>query len=222
MRSLSLLTAPSAVLLWLLSTGMFAAEPDAGAPDGGVSAKSDAPPPLSFKVKSGIVELRVRAEGEQLATVYWDDFGARKAVYSTSTVPTDGGAVSRQRVELFSGGWHSIFDPAKGTGEKRRQVGPVPGFATPNPAGLPPHVRKKYAFQSLPPRKVLGKDCEGYSMNVLGVAVSAWTWNGIPMYSETRPPGGKATITEVTSVKLGEKVPAEKFQVPPGVKLEER
>jgi len=90
-------------------------------------------------------------------------------------------------------------------------------------AVMGPAMMKDAKTKDLPSRQVLDKSCAGKEVTVASMRITTrmWTWKGIPLRSEMESQGGgKPIVIEVSSLNVGP-VPAEKFQVPTGVKIQD-
>ena len=76
------------------------------------------------------------------------------------------------------------------------------------------------AVKELPAKDFIGKPCKGTEGEAMVMIVRAWTWKGILLHPETLSAkgGGKPIAVNVTKISE-EAVPAEKFEVPAGVKF---
>jgi hypothetical protein len=164
-----------------------------------------------FEVKSGSYEMTAMQGQKQV--VYFDDFGAKKATYTTMAI-IPGQETHTLEIELPDGTRYSIdLDQKTGTRMKL-----PPEMAAMMATTMGPAMLKDAKARDLPPKEFLGRKCEGKEGEAMGMLVRAYSWKGIPVHSEVGARGAKPMVTEVTKLAEGP-VPAEKFQVPPGVKI---
>jgi hypothetical protein len=205
------------------SNSSSAAEPAAS------SAASDlamsAPPASSgvsahrYQIKSGIVQMTSSATDQMLLTLYFDDYGAKRA-----TVTTTQGRTSRsEAVAIEANGYHTEYDAVKKTGIRRKAERGAPG--DPAPGMLPIDVenmsestKKQLNVHELPPKTIDGKTAAGYEMRTAGLYVRAWVWKGLPLYSEALV-GATPIVVATKSVQADVAVAADKFEVPRDVKI---
>jgi hypothetical protein len=167
-----------------------------------------------YEVKSGILE---RAVPMTTQVVYFDDYGLKKATYSTMEM--GGPASHKLDLELPDGTTYEIdLDDKTGT---MMRIPPEAGQAM--AAAMAPAMLKDVKVKDLPAKEFLGRKCKGTEGEALGMLTRAWTYKGIMLYSEVSSAAakgsGKPMIFRTTKLTEGP-VPAEKFKVPAGVKIQ--
>jgi hypothetical protein len=180
-----------------------------------------AAPKGPFGVKSGIVESETDMMGKQTQVLYFDDYGTKTATRTTTEVTMFGITNRSVAVSISAGGEQIEYDPEKKTGHSRKAGGSA-ASAVPDPAALDAKMRAEYKYEEQPDRTYLGKVCKGFAIEVMkGTPMRAWTWKGIPLYTETRVGNGLVTM-KATSLQVDVAVPADKFTVPSDVKITPR
>ncbi len=169
------------------------------------------PPKGPFGIKSGIVEMTTDFMGDQKQTLYFDDYGRKQALYTTTTVTMFGMTQTSHSVSINADGKSTEIDVEKKTAT-RRSAAP-PASSLPDVAQLTEKMKKDYKLEPLPEREILGRKCQGFGMVVMGMPIKGWTWKGLPMLTMTRVGNGMVTV-KVVSLQEDVAVPAEKFAVP--------
>lgn len=166
-----------------------------------------------YEVRSGTYETRTMGVTD---VVYFDEYGRKQARYSTVSF---GGmpATHKLAIELPDGTSYDIdLDARTGT---RMRIPPETAQAM--AAAMAPHLTKDAKVKDLPARTYLGRSCKGIQAEAMGMVSRTWTWKGIPVHSEVgSAAAGKPIVVEVTKLAEGP-VPAEKFQVPAGVAIQD-
>ncbi len=208
-----------------------AATPDAAGADSSKaadSAKSSAASPApavpgttaparKYDVQSGSYEMKSTALGGITQHYYFDDYGAREAVFTTAK----GAKPPREMVDVTVNGEKISYDLMTKFGNRMtapngNQVG---GGRLLRASEFTDSMKSAFKFNRLPPRTVLEKEATGYEFEFQGVKIKAWTWNQIPMYVETDMGTGRPIVMEATKVDLESPVPAGKFTVPSDIKF---
>lgn len=181
----------------------------------GVTSKGSVPNTV-FPGKSGIIEWKGNLVGEMTATLYFDDYGAKRATYSTTNTTAGRHQLTIHEVEIEADGWIMLYDPDGKTGTRMRRVGTRPLAAS---VGITEIPEDAPGIEEIEPRTVLGKETRGYAMDSGGRLIRSWTWRRIPMRTEFKRPGGEPTYMEVTRVELDVDIPADRFAVPADVEI---
>jgi hypothetical protein len=182
----------------------------------GAKAAAQPSPKGPYDLKSGTIEYKSDFMGETKVIVHFDDYGAREARYSTSTIKVGGKSSVTSDVSIRTPQKAIRYDGIKKTGTSTR--GSVPERQD-EMALAPKEVRDRYKFQELPDRVILGRTCKGGSIEPSkGFPVRTWTWKGIPLLTQTAAGGGTMTL-EAVRIDLEDPVPPEKFEPPDGLKL---
>lgn len=190
------------------------------------SKASPSTPAGKYSTKSGVIEWKADLFGETSIVLYFDDYGAKQASYTTTTVSMFGQTSTTNKVEITVDGWTTSFDPDEGTGVRRRGSGSGLGGMPTLPdakelAQLKAEDRKRYGFEELPARTIFGKEARGYAMSAMGMKIRGWSWENIPMRLEADMGGKEPMVMEIARLDLGAPVPADKFAVPAGLEITE-
>jgi hypothetical protein len=154
-------------------------------------------------------------------TMYIDDHGRRTATYTTVEMTMFGETIRMSSVEIYRDGWQYNIDLDEGTGTRTRRARPLTGSAVPDVARLTAEMRDRYKFKELGRKEILGRMCDGYEMEAMGMKIVTWNWHNIPMYSETDMGGTEPMVMRVVSIETDVAVPSDKFDVPPDMVITE-
>jgi hypothetical protein len=167
-----------------------------------------------YEVKSGILE---QAAPMTTQVVYFDDYGLKKATYTTMEMM---GAPASHKLDLeLPDGTTYEIDLDDKTGTMMRIP---PEAAQAMAAAMAPAMLKDVKVKDLPAKEFLGRKCKGAEGEAMGMLTRAWTYKGIILYSEVSSAAagpGKPIVFRATKLTEGP-VPAEKFKVPAGVKIQ--
>ncbi len=182
-----------------------------------VVASKSSDPNTVFPVKSGIIEWKSDMMGDITITLYFDDHGAKRATYTTTKVEIMRTTHTSREVEIEADGWRINYDldEKTGTRQKLSSLDALTGFGS--MAGMPDipkNVTDIPGVEELESRTYFGKEARGYAMEMMGMKVRAWTWEGIAFRTEMDMGGEEPVVVEVTRLELGVDVPADKFVVP--------
>jgi hypothetical protein len=179
-----------------------------------------AAPKGPFEVKSGVLESTTTGLGQQATeTLYFDDFGRKQATFTTTKIDL-GGVKSTShtvRIQLPDGTSYDI-DLDQKTGRKMKIP---PEAAAAMAAAMTAEVSKDVKVERLPDKQLLGRTCKGVKAEGMGIPAKTWTWKGLPLLTEAALGGGSSLVTTATRLETDVAVPAEKFAVPAGVRIED-
>lgn len=175
-----------------------------------------------YDVESGVLAMRTSmATGQQM--IYFEDYGRRQAIY----IDMDIMGKRMQTAQITTDGWLYSFDMQTKTGQKMRE--PKGGMPTsPDPDVLSEEKKKEFKYRELESRELLGRQADGFSMEVSQGAGSppmvmrTWRWKKVPLRMEMDVPGMPPVITEVMKAQFDIGIAPDRFIIPPDVKLEEK
>ncbi len=170
-----------------------------------------------YPVESGIIEYKVSGSQTGTETLYFDRWGLREVKY------TDANMMGNQRstITLMDGKWTYQIDLGPKTGQK---------METPMLKALVSQAKDKELFtaneemmksagaEKLGTETIAGKECDVWEIK--GANTKVWLWNWVSLKTEMKM-GGMEIRMEAVSVKIGEKIPAEKFAIPEGITITE-
>jgi hypothetical protein len=174
-----------------------------------------------YKLKSGIIEQTSSTMGmKQNITVYFDDYGSKECTETKSEMDMGiAGKIKIHNISLMKDGYMYSIDMTNKSGTKTK-VGSMGGKKEIDFSAMTEDMMKQMKITKLGTEVLLGKTCDKYSMDdaALGMKGTYSVWEGIPLKSEVDMAGIKATIT-TTKIDENATVPAEKFEVPAGIKI---
>jgi hypothetical protein len=203
-----------------------AATADAAKGDAATTASTDAPRP--FKSKSGVIEYKMDFMGDQHITTYYDDYGAKQASYVNTSLEMAGQKFNSTNVSINANGEVITYDVDKKTGTRMKvpassmgAMGATPGTGAMDFEHLTDKQKQEYHIEEIGNATILDKDAKGYSMEVMGMKMKVWVWEGIPLKTEMNMGGkdAKPMVMEATKIETDVDVAADKFTVPSDVKL---
>jgi hypothetical protein len=169
-----------------------------------------------FQVKSGIVESTMDGLGAQTMVLYFDDYGAKQATYTTSIVDLGTGKIVSHTLHIsLANGTVYVINLDEKTGFKTTI--PLP-LTLALAVGMTPELKSLLKVTNLPDRVFLGKTCSGIEANAMGVPAKAWAWKGLTLYMEASA-GGKTIVMKATKLTPDVPVSADKFKVPIGIRI---
>lgn len=171
-----------------------------------------------YGVKSGIVEMKSVNKKGLTATFYFDDYGARIATYTEIADSLNGRPLIIKQVNIMADGWSVFYDDNHKVGMRSRMLEGTLNYY-PNFDSLAERDKVLLKYQKSTPRTIAGKQTDGHSIEQNGIKANVWTWNGIPLRTESGNMRGQWTVLEATSIKTEVPVPADKFVVPASVKV---
>ena len=131
---------------------------------------------------AGRVEYEIRSgETTTRRTTYFAEHGFREAHYlnfGTEQNPL-------QHITIIDRGKIA----AKGPGDPEPLLGawqPDPHQTLPNFRNLTQEMRNLFGLEELASKNILGKECEGYRLNIGESVSEIWVWEGIMLYSEIK------------------------------------
>ena len=170
-----------------------------------------------YKMKSGMLEQTLTTMMmTQHVTIYFDDYGNKQSKETKSDMGMDNLSITKD-------GFVYDIDLIKKIGKKIKipSTGDVKNI---NYSQLSEDMMKQMKITKLGTEDVLGKTCDKYSIDdaAMKMKVTNWVWNGIPLKSESEMTAmGMGIKTTIITTKIDENaaVPADKFEIPAGIKL---
>jgi hypothetical protein len=175
----------------------------------------------TYPFRSAIVVMEGSMMADLEQVLYIDDYGRVSATWTTTEMTVFGQTMRSSSMQLNRDGWQYSVDLDERTGTRTRQLTPPPVGGAIDVRHLTKDMKERYKFRELERREFLGRNCEGYEMEVMGMKVRAWTWNQLPMYMETYMGGDEPMVLRVTSLEVDVAIQADKLQVPDDVEVVE-
>jgi lipopolysaccharide export system protein LptA len=180
---------------------------------------------VAYPAKSGIVTYEVKLIGDQTQVLYFDDNGKKEARVTTTTFDMGSTKVQSQSIEINADGFLIKYDPEKKTGTKSKYYGSLSSSSgVTDTSAISAKQKDEYKFKDLGKKTILGKECTGYSMEVMGMQTEAWMWKNILMASKTylsKDTSKDPMEINAVKIEMDVPVPANVFTVPADVKLTE-
>ncbi|MDA3844312.1 MAG: hypothetical protein PF588_08110 [Candidatus Kapabacteria bacterium] len=173
--------------------------------------------------KSGTVEYKYSGTTKGTSTVYFDNYGSKRAEYSTLKTTVFGFSSESKTLDLFVNNFFYSIDLDKKTGTKmswddieeyqNKAVG-----SKKDRQKLAEEMWEKMGGRKTGTGTVLGKTCEIWEATT--PPIKSWVWHNIPLKSEMSIMGMTIKI-EATKISTGS-VSASKFKIPSGIKIEKQ
>ena len=171
-------------------------------------------PKGKYSLKSGIIEMKSQVMGmEQKQVLFFDEYGAKECVEATATMFGQ----KTHNININKEGYAYSIDMVKKTGTKIK----IPTDAAINFNDLKEGIAKDMNIKKVGAETVLGKTCDKYTIDNKKQQMKGYylVWNGIALKTELTVMGMK-TVVEVTKIDENASVPADKFEIPKGIKMQ--
>jgi hypothetical protein len=176
-----------------------------------------------YQIKAGSVVMSNSMVEGVTTTMYFDDFGAKSATVTKTHMTVMGTTVDNETWDIKANGVMIKYDAKKKTGTRWKLTGAMASAGQASGIDVEKMAASANASKKdLAAKTVAGKSCSGMEVTVMGMTIRAWTWKGLPLYSETfmggldKPP----IVQQATKIDEGAP-PATVFTVPSDVKLTE-
>jgi hypothetical protein len=178
----------------------------------------------SYGVKSGIVTFEnVVMEGMN-QTFYFDDYGKKEARYTVMEMNVMGQKIKSGSVEINADGFAINYNLQKKEGTKTKSYGSIGGTKDlpKDFANISKTMLDQYHMKDLGTKEFLGKECKGFEITAMGMKSEIWVWNNIMLYSKVyMGENSKPMELKASKIETDVPIPADKFQVPADVKIQE-
>jgi len=168
-----------------------------------------------YSLKSAIVEMKTAVMGmEQKQVLFFDEYGAKECTEITATMFGQ----KSHNINITKDGFVYSIDMIKKTGTKIK----IPSKdANINFTNLGEEIAKEMNIKKVGTQSFLGKTCDKYTIDFKKQQMkgSYLVWNGIALKTEMTVMGMKTTI-EATKIEENPTIPADKFEVPKGIKIQ--
>jgi hypothetical protein len=175
-----------------------------------------------YEVKSGTIVMTNSMIEGSTTTIYFDDYGARRATLSSTHTTVMGQPINNERWQIVADGAITNYDALKKTGTRRKlgdRIPPPAGMSMPDLKTVSAEVKK--SMKDLGEKQFAGKTCKGTEMSLMGMTIQSWTWKGVPLHAEMtsasskdpKAAAAKPIVMQATSFNEGD-VPASRFTVP--------
>lgn len=193
---------------------------DSGREDSGTDgSKSPMVKDRKYGIKSAIIEYDVSGSQEGSRKLYFDNWGARQAEYSNTTITVGQFSKTANLLNINDGDWQYTInlDSKSGTKSKsslKELKEELIGQQYFNELGE--QLIIKMGGKKLGTEEYFGKECTIYEFRNIGM--KAWYWKWVLLKSETRS-GPVSIIVTARKIEEDVRVPEEKFRVPEDITL---
>lgn len=164
-----------------------------------------------YKIEKGTITYEMETMGmKSIINLYWKDFG--KTSCNETIIEMMG--VKSTNVVLTKDGYVISYDLTSKTGRKTL----IPNETSVDYGNLNTEMMQKMNIKEEGKEDILGKPCVIYSMDYMGMKSKTWVWNGIALKTESKAAGMPMSMI-VKSMDVDNDPPAEKFEIPAGVKI---
>jgi len=178
------------------------------------TAVVDKTPKGKYSLKSGIVEMKSQVMGmEQKQVLFFDEYGAKECIEVTASMFGQ----KIHNLNINKDGYAYSVDMVKKTGTKIK----IPTDAAINFNDLGKGIAKDMNIKKVGTETALGKTCDKYTIDYKKQQMKGYylVWNGIALKTELTMMGMK-TVVEVTKINENASIPADKFEIPKGIKIQ--
>lgn len=181
------------------------------------TTNADIPEGARYGMESGIIVFETSTMGfTQTVTLYFEDYG------KTSASEMEGSAMGQNihNINILKDGFIYNVDLVNKTAFRSKMS--EQSNESINFMNMDENMKKKFKIKQVGNETIAGKPCIVYEFEVpdAGMTSKTWVWNGIGLKSESSVMGMTVTM-EVKSIKENVDVPASKFEVPAGIKIED-
>jgi hypothetical protein len=207
-------------LTYLAAALTFVSCGDGGKDESGIDgSKSPLVKERKYGIKSAIIEYDVSGSQEGSRRLFFDNWGARQAEYSNTTITVGQFSKTANLLNITDGDWQYTINLDTKSGTKSQSQLKelkieLEGQQYFNELGEQAII--KLGGVKLGTEEFLGKECDVYEFRNIGMR--AWYWKWVLLKSETR--SGPVSIT-VTARNIEEdvRVPEDRFRVPEDISL---
>ncbi len=172
-----------------------------------------------YQIKSGIIEQKIEGTVTGTQTTYFDDYGIKEATYTKNTMKILGISKSTETLTISDKDWtiDINLDEKTGTRVSNKVIKDMlDGIAEKDYERFGEEMLKKLGGKKVGNEVILGKNCEVWEIKK--VNTTSWIYKGIALKSVVSMMGMTTNYT-ATSFQENVPIPAEKFQVPKGIKI---
>jgi hypothetical protein len=180
-----------------------------------------------YEIKSGKIEYKIDGKTKGTKTLWWDDYGRLTHEYKKTSTKMMGMTTKEETISIRSSEWMYSINLIEKTGTKTSvdeamMLGEM-FMGTTNEAELEKvaeDIKKDFDAKDVGTEKILGYDC--IIMDIGKLNGKHWRHKGVTLKMEIIMGGFLGNILEeATSFDQNISVPASKFEVPAGIKIEE-
>ncbi len=179
--------------------------------------ESNVPAGSKYQLKSGIVIMTSEVMGiKNTVTMYFDEYGKKESQITSGEFM----GIKTENMNLTKDGYIYTIDLIKKTGTKMKVFGNNPQNL--DFSALTEDIMKEMNLKKEGTETFLGKTCDKYSMNYEKMKMKGYylVWQNIAVKTDMEISGMKMKL-EATKIEENVSVPADKFEVPTDVKIQE-
>lgn len=172
--------------------------------------------PKKYEVKSGIIVSEMEAMNIKMPqTTYFDDFGAKECIEMNAEIM----GIKTHTLKITKDGYTYDIDLVNKTGKKYANI--LPNAAGIDFKNVSDEMIQKMNLKKLGKETFLDKECDKYSINYEKMKMKGeyLVYKNI-LFKMKADAMGIPTNLVVTKFEENASVPAEKFEIPEGIKME--
>lgn len=172
-----------------------------------------------YLVKSGIVEYTLSGTRKGTETIYFDNWGMREAKHTKAEMSMMGITQTQNTLGIIDGAYTYNIDLDTKTGTKMET--PMLKELAANTKDLTEageKMMKNMGGVKIGTEVILGKSCDVWEIK--NMKSKTWVWKGVPLKTHVNMPSMEMTIM-ATKIDEGASIAADKFAIPPDVKITE-
>lgn len=193
---------------------------DSGKDDSGADgSKSHLVKDRKYGIKSAIIEYDVSGSQEGSRRLFFDNWGARQAEYSNTTITVGQFSKTANLLNITDGDWQYTINLDSKSGTKAKSSlkelkEELMGQQYFNELGEQAII--KMGGMKIGTEEYLGKECTVYEFRNIGMR--AWYWKWVLLKSETRS-GPVSIIVTARKIEEDVRVPEDRFRIPEDITL---
>lgn len=176
-----------------------------------------------YSLKSGIVTFDSEAMGMKMpVTLYFDDYGKKECELITMEMEMMGTKVETRNATITKDGYVYSVDLVNKTGNKMKQVTSAADFKNMDFSNMSNEFLEKMHMKKEGTETICGKTCDVFSIDNPDMKMKGTVaiWNSIAMKMNVDM-GGLVITRNATKFEENAEVPADKFDIPADIKIEE-
>lgn len=160
-----------------------------------------------YGIKSGYFVVHNSMFEDMAITTYFDNYGAIEMIHTTM----DMGMVKYEEFEIHRDGYSYKFKQGEESGTRMKWF---PASAA-NYDAISSSDAKRYKYKEVGKEKILGRECNKFTMEIANTPMTGWVWKGIALKTMTQTMG-QEFVLEVKELEEMD-IPSEKFELPSGI-----
>lgn len=172
-----------------------------------------------YKIKSGILEQKIEGTTNGTQTIYFDDYGIREATYTKTVTKIFGISSTTETITINDKDWSINIDLKEKTGTRMPNKAikeMIDELTEKDYEKFGERMLEKLEAKKIGNETIAGKNCEVWEIKKLNA--TSWSYEWVPLKTTATVMGMTTTYT-TTNFKENVSIPADKFQVPKGIKI---